>query len=59
MTTATTTAGQPTAARRPVPWTSVGWVTLRPRRGVMIGVSALLGLIAVYLLVMVFIQKYA
>jgi hypothetical protein len=59
MTTATTTAGQPTAARRPVPWTSVGWVTLRQRRGVMIGVSALLGLIAVYLLVMAIIQNNA
>jgi hypothetical protein len=60
MTTATTTAGQPAAAtRRPVPWTSIGWVTLRQRRGAMIGVSVLLGLIAVYLVIMAIIQNNA
>ena len=59
MSTGTTTARQTTAARRPVPWTSIGWVTLRQRRGAMIGVSALLGLIAVYLLVMAIIQNHA
>jgi hypothetical protein len=60
MTTGATTARPgTTAARRPVPWTSVGWVTLRQRRGAMIGVSVLLGLIAVYLLVMAIIQNHA
>jgi hypothetical protein len=60
MTTATTTAGRPAAAtRRPVPWTSIGWVTLRQRRGAMIGVSVLLGLIAVYLVIMAIIQNNA
>ena len=60
MTTATTTAGQPAAAaRRPVPWRTIGWVTLRQRRGAMIGVSVLLGLIAVYLVIMAIIQNNA
>jgi hypothetical protein len=60
MTTGTTTGTAPTAAaRRPVPWASVGWVTLRQRRGAMIGVGVLLGLIAVYLLVMAIIQNNA
>jgi len=60
MSAGTTTARPPaTAARRPVPWTSIGRVTLRQRRGAIIGVSALLGLIAVYLLVMAIIQNHA
>jgi hypothetical protein len=60
MSTGTTTASPPTtAARRPVRWTSIGWVTLRQRRGAMIGVSVLLGVIAVYLLVMAIIQNNA
>ena len=60
MSTGTTTASpKTTAARRPVPWASIGWVTLRQRRGAMIGVSVLLGLIAVYLLVMAVIQNNA
>jgi len=60
MSTGTTTAGPGTiAARRPVPWRSIGWVTLRQRRGAIIGVSALLGSIAVYLLVMGIIQNNA
>jgi hypothetical protein len=60
MSTATTSTSSPTtAARRPVPWRSIGWVTLRQRRGAMIGVSALLGAIAVYLLIMGIIQNNA
>jgi ABC-2 family transporter protein len=60
MTTTTTSAGQGTAAaRRPVPWRSIGWVTLRQRRGAMIGVSVLLGVIAVYLVIMAIIQNNA
>jgi ABC-2 family transporter protein len=60
MTTATTTAGTPAgAARRPVRWTSLGWVTLRQRRGAMIGVASLLGLLAVYLVVMAIIENNA
>jgi hypothetical protein len=60
MTTATTTTGPgTTAARRAVPWRSIGWVTLRQRRGAMIGVSVLLGLIAVYLVIMAIIQNHA
>ena len=60
MTTGTATSdAPPTAARRPVPWASIGWVTLRQRRGAMIGVSAPLGLIAAYLVVMAIIQNNA
>jgi hypothetical protein len=60
MTTGTTTANLgKTAGRRPVPWTSIGWVTLRQRRGATIGVSVVLGLIAVYLVIMAIIQNHA
>jgi ABC-2 family transporter protein len=59
MSTGTTTAPGTIAARRPVPWRTIGWVTLRQRRGAMIGVSVLLGLIAVYLLIMAIIQNNA
>jgi hypothetical protein len=59
MTTLTTPAEQETAARRPVPWRSIGWVTLRQRRGAMIGVSILLGVIAGYLVIMAIIQNNA
>ena len=60
MSTATTTASPAaTAARRPVPWRSICLVTLRQRRGAMIGVAALLGAIAVYLLIMGIIQNNA
>jgi hypothetical protein len=60
MTTGTTTVSPPaTGARRPVPWRSIGWVTLRQRRGAMIGVSVLLGLIAIYLVIMAIIQNNA
>jgi len=60
MSTPTTTATRPAGTtRRPVPWTSVAWVTLRQRRTAMIAVTALLGLIAVYLLIMGIIQNNA
>jgi hypothetical protein len=59
MSTGTTTAPGTIAARRPVPWRTIGWVTLRQRRGAMIGVSVLLGLIAVYLVIMAIIQNNA
>jgi hypothetical protein len=44
---------------RPVPWRNVAWVTLRQRRGLFIGLGVLLGLIAVYLMVMAVIQNSA
>jgi hypothetical protein len=57
---ATTTADPGiTAAGRPVSWRSLAWVTLRQRRTALIGVSALLGAIAVYLLIMAIIQNSA
>jgi hypothetical protein len=60
MTTHVTTTTRPAGAtRRPVPWASVALVTLRQRRGAMIAVAALLGLIAVYLIVMAIIQNNA
>ena len=45
--------------RRPVPWTKLAWVTLRQRRGLLIGTSILLGVFAVYLAVMAIIQDNA
>ena len=54
------TASAATAVRRrPVPWSKLAWVTLRQRRGAIIGTSVLLGLFAVYLLVMAIIQDNA
>jgi hypothetical protein len=47
------------AARRPVTWTKLGWVTLRQRRTAMTGAGALLGAFAVYLTVMAVIQNSA
>jgi hypothetical protein len=47
------------AVRRPVPWAKLGWVTLRQRRGVMIGTGVLLGVFAVYLVIMAIIQNNA
>lgn len=52
-------AAGPTVKRRPVPWTKLGWVTLRQRRSAMIGAGALLGAFAVYLAVMAVIQNSA
>ena len=60
MTTATPTApAAPTVRRRPVPWSRLAWVTLRQRRGAVIGTSILLGAFAVYLLIMAVIQNNA
>jgi len=60
MSAETSTARRQTAAtRRPVPWRSIGWVTLRQRRGAIIGVSALLGAITVCLVVMAIIENNA
>jgi hypothetical protein len=56
-----TPTAQPTMAgrRRPVPWTKLAWVTLRQRRGALIGTSILLGVFAVYLVIMAIIQDSA
>ena len=40
------------ARRRPVPWTRLGWVTLRQHRPALIGAAAFLGLVSLYLLIM-------
>ena len=60
MISATPTA-QPAAAarRRPVAWRRLAWVTLRQRRGALIGICAVLGVFAVYLLIMGIIQNNA
>ncbi len=52
-------AAGPAVKQRPVPWAKLGWVTLRQRRGAMIGAGALLGAFAVYLAVMAVIQNNA
>ena len=54
-----TVPAAPAARRRPVPWTKLAWVTLRQRRGAVIGTSVLLGLFAVYLLIMAIVQDNA
>ena len=54
-----TVPAAPAARRRPVPWTKLAWVTLRQRRGLLIGTSILLGVFAVYLAVMAIIQDSA
>jgi len=48
-----------TGRRRPVPWTKLAWVTLRQRRGAIIGTSIVLGVFAVYLLIMAIIENNA
>jgi hypothetical protein len=54
------TARQVAAPRpRPVAWTRLVWVTQRQRRGAVIGTSIVLGVFAVYLLVMAIIQNNA
>jgi hypothetical protein len=58
MSSATATAA-PAVRRRPVPWSKLAWVTLRQRRGAVIGTSILLGAFAVYLLIMAIIQNNA
>jgi len=54
-------AAQPGTAirRRPIPWARLAWVTLRQRRGTVIGTSIVLGAFAVYLLIMGVIQNNA
>jgi hypothetical protein len=54
-----TAAAGRTARSRPVPWRNLAWVALRQRRGLFIGLGALLGLVAAYLLVMAIIQDNA
>ena len=49
----------PPATRRPVHWTKLTWVTLRQRRGAMIGAGVLLGAFAVYLAIMAVIRNNA
>jgi ABC-type transport system involved in multi-copper enzyme maturation permease subunit len=56
--TMTVAAGQ-TAKSRPVPWRNLAWVTLRQRRGLFIGLGALLGVFAAYLAVMAIVQGNA
>jgi hypothetical protein len=55
------TAADPLAktTRRPVSWKSLAWVTLRQQRTALIAVSVLLGLFAVYLLIMAILQNSA
>ena len=59
--TARTIAADTGAAvrRRPVPWPKLAWVTLRQRRGAIIGTSVLLGVFAVYLVIMAVLQNNA
>ena len=45
--------------RRPVPWSKLAWVTLRQRRGLLIGGGILLGVFAVYMVIMAVIQHNA
>ena len=60
MTARTIAAGKGTAvARRPVPWSRLAWVTLRQRRGAIIGGGILLGVFALYMLIMAVIQNNA
>jgi hypothetical protein len=59
MTTRTVPLEGPAIGRRPVPWASLAWVTQRQRRGAIIGTSVLLGVFAVYLVIMAVIQNNA
>ena len=56
---APTAAAETAPRRRPVPWSKLAWVTLRQRRGAIIGTSVLLGVFAVYLLIMAIVQNNA
>jgi hypothetical protein len=49
----------PGLRRRPVSWPKLAWVTQRQRRGAIIGTSVLLGVFAVYLVIMAVIQNNA
>jgi ABC-type transport system involved in multi-copper enzyme maturation permease subunit len=57
--TATTHSVPTTGRRRPVSWARLAWVTLRQRRGAMIGLGMFLGLFAIYLAVMGVLQNHA
>jgi hypothetical protein len=60
MTTPTMTLPAGNAPKaRPVPWRSLAWVTLRQHRGLFVGLGVLLGLIAVYLVVMAIVENNA
>jgi hypothetical protein len=60
MTTRTLAPGTgPALARRPVSWPRLAWVTQRQRRGAIIGTSVLLGVFAVYLVIMAVVQNSA
>jgi hypothetical protein len=52
VTTVATSAPAPAAARRPVPWTRLAWVTWRQHRVALAGVTVLLGGLGLYLLIM-------
>ena len=56
---APTAAAATAPRRRPVPWSKLAWVTQRQRRGAIIGTSVLLGVFAVYLLIMAIVQNNA
>ncbi len=47
----TLTAVPPAAARRPVPWPRLGWVTWRQHRTALAGAAALLAAVSLYLLI--------
>jgi hypothetical protein len=47
-----TALAAPPAARRPVPWTRLAWVTARQHRLALAGALALLGALSMYLLIM-------
>ena len=51
--------GGPAIRQRPVPWAKLAWVTLRQRRGLLIGGGILLGVFAVYMVIMAVIQNNA
>jgi hypothetical protein len=49
----------PAVRRRPVSWGKLAWVTLRQRRAAFTGAGILLGVLAVYLVIMAIIQNNA
>jgi ABC-type transport system involved in multi-copper enzyme maturation permease subunit len=57
--TATTHSVPVTGRQRPVSWARLAWVSLRQRRGAMIGLGVFLGLFAGYLAVMGVLQNHA
>jgi hypothetical protein len=58
-TPAVTRPARRTPGPRPVPWRNLARVTLRQRRGLLVGLGALLGVVAVYLVVMAVIDGNA